>query len=103
MDMLEKAHERQARRVKTKPSRPAKAKRVDSKVARGSIKKARSKVRPDKGIGGSNMFSFDINSDTPKTKLYADLTAAAKAVTADERDAIANMANASALVWQILP
>src|SRR3546814_10225453 len=54
-------------------------------------------------IGGSNMFSFDINSDNPKTQLYADLTAAAKAVTAGERDAIANMANVSALIWQFLP
>src|SRR3546814_18474660 len=49
------------------------------------------------------MFSFDINSDNPKTQLYADLTAAAKAVTAGERDAIANMANVSALIWQFLP
>src|SRR3546814_20480333 len=54
-------------------------------------------------IGGSNIFSFDINSDNPKTQLYADLTAAAKAVTAGERDAIANMANVSALIWQFLP
>src|SRR3546814_16096776 len=42
MDMLEKAHERQARGVKTKPSRTAKAKRVESKVERGPIQKARS-------------------------------------------------------------
>src|SRR3546814_17234747 len=49
------------------------------------------------------MFSFDINSDNPKTQLYADLTAAAKAVTAGERDAIANMANVFALIWQFLP
>src|SRR3546814_14670329 len=55
MDMLAKAHERQARRVKTKPRRTAKAKRVDSQVARGSIKTARSNVRPDSGIGGSKI------------------------------------------------
>src|SRR3546814_7960917 len=33
----------------------------------------------------------------------SDLTAAAKAVTAGERGAIANMANVSALIWQFLP
>src|SRR3546814_14815671 len=36
MDMLEKAHDRQARRGKTKTKRTAKATRVDRKVARGS-------------------------------------------------------------------
>jgi ribosome-associated protein len=47
MDMIAKAHERKARRVKTKPSRTAKAKRVDSKVARGTVKKGRARVQPD--------------------------------------------------------
>lgn len=47
IDMIAKAHERQARRIKTKPSRSAKAKRVEGKVARGTIKKGRGKVHLD--------------------------------------------------------
>ncbi|WP_431470973.1 alternative ribosome rescue aminoacyl-tRNA hydrolase ArfB [Sphingosinithalassobacter sp. LHW66-3] len=46
-ELVEKAHERQARRVKTKPSRTAKAKRVDAKKARSSVKAGRGKVRID--------------------------------------------------------
>ncbi|MDB5696634.1 MAG: hypothetical protein JWN21_2177 [Sphingomonas bacterium] len=38
-----------------------------------------------------------------KAELYRDLLAALDALTADEPDAIANMANAAALVWQYLP
>ena len=47
LDMIAKAHECQAPRIKTKPSRTAKAKRVESKVARGAVKKGRGKVRMD--------------------------------------------------------
>jgi ribosome-associated protein len=42
--LIAKAHVRQARRVKTKPSRSAKAKRVDTKKQRGSVKAGRGKV-----------------------------------------------------------
>jgi ribosome-associated protein len=45
--LIEKAHIRPVRRVKTKPSKAAKAKRVDSKTARGSVKRGRGKVVPD--------------------------------------------------------
>lgn len=38
-----------------------------------------------------------------KAALYHDLAAALDALTADEPDAIANMANAAALIWQYLP
>jgi L-methionine (R)-S-oxide reductase len=48
------------------------------------------------------MYQFDISAGT-KAELYRDLTAALDALTADERDAIANMANAAALVWEYLP
>jgi L-methionine (R)-S-oxide reductase len=48
------------------------------------------------------MYSFDIAAGT-KAELYQDLAAALDALTADEPDAIANMANASALLWQYLP
>jgi ribosome-associated protein len=43
-ELIAKAHVRQARRVKTKPSRSAKAKRVDTKKQRGSVKTGRGKV-----------------------------------------------------------
>jgi ribosome-associated protein len=46
-DLLERAHVRQAKRVKTKPSRAAKAKRVDAKKARGTVKQGRGKVTLD--------------------------------------------------------
>jgi ribosome-associated protein len=44
-ELLDKAEEREARRVKTKPSRSAKAKRVDEKKGRSVVKAARGKVR----------------------------------------------------------
>ena len=46
-DLIARAHIRQARRVKTRPSRAAKAKRVDEKKQRGNVKQGRSKVRLD--------------------------------------------------------
>ena len=46
-ELIEKAHVRPAKRVKTKPTRAAKAKRVDTKKARGSVKAARGKVKLD--------------------------------------------------------
>ena len=48
------------------------------------------------------MYAFDIAADS-KTDLYRDLHAAVDALTADEPDAVANMANAAALLWQYLP
>ncbi|MES3152111.1 GAF domain-containing protein [Sphingomonas faeni] len=48
------------------------------------------------------MYQFDIAAGT-KADLYRDLLAALDALTADERDPIANMANAAALVWEYLP
>ena len=39
----------------------------------------------------------------PKPELYATLRGALEALIGDERDAIANLANASALIWQALP
>lgn len=47
LELIEKAHERQARRVKTKPSKAAKARRVDAKKGRSAIKAGRGKVRID--------------------------------------------------------
>lgn len=49
------------------------------------------------------MFIFDIDAAGPKADLYRDLIAAAQALTDGEPDAIANMANLSALIGQYLP
>ena len=46
-ELVDKAHIRQAKRRPTKPSRAAKAKRVDSKKQRGSVKQGRGKVTLD--------------------------------------------------------
>lgn len=48
------------------------------------------------------MHSFSISA-ADKPALYRDLLAALDALTADEPDAIANMANAAALLWEYLP
>lgn len=48
------------------------------------------------------MFNYDINT-ADKPSLYKDLYAACEAITAGEEDAIANMANVAALLWQYIP
>ena len=47
MDLLEKAHERDVRRIATKPGKAAKARRVDAKKARANVKQGRGKIRLD--------------------------------------------------------
>lgn len=49
------------------------------------------------------MYAFEIDTAAPKAELYADLIAAADAITTGESDGIANMANVAALLWQYLP
>ncbi len=46
-DLLAEAEKREARRVKTKPTRAAKARRVDKKKGRSAVKAGRGKVRLD--------------------------------------------------------
>lgn len=46
-ELVAKALERQARRVKTKPSKAAKARRVDEKKGRSAVKAGRGRVRED--------------------------------------------------------
>jgi ribosome-associated protein len=46
-EMLAEAEKREARRVKTKPSKAAKARRVDEKKGRSAVKAGRGKVRLD--------------------------------------------------------
>ena len=48
------------------------------------------------------MYQFDIAAGS-KADLYKDLLSALDGLTADESDAIANMANAAALLWEYLP
>lgn len=48
------------------------------------------------------MYAFEIDA-ADKPALYRDLLGAIDAITADERDAVANMANVAALLWQYLP
>jgi ribosome-associated protein len=46
-ELLAKAHERPAKRRPTKPSRAAKAKRVDAKKSRSAVKAGRGRVKMD--------------------------------------------------------
>lgn len=46
-EMLAEAGKREARRVKTKPSKASKARRVDAKKGRGAVKAGRGKVALD--------------------------------------------------------
>lgn len=47
-------------------------------------------------------WTFEIDA-ADKSALYGDLLQALDALTTDEPDPIANMANAAALIWQYLP
>ena len=49
------------------------------------------------------MYDFKPASGLAKSELYADLLAAADGLTAGESDAVANMANVAALLWDYLP
>ena len=46
-ELVAKAHVRPVKRIKTKASRAAKARRTDSKTKRGAVKQARAKPRMD--------------------------------------------------------
>ncbi|MEO7654255.1 MAG: GAF domain-containing protein [Sphingomicrobium sp.] len=48
------------------------------------------------------MYDFKIEA-ADKATLYSDLASAMKGLVAGERDGIANMANAAALLWESLP
>ena len=49
------------------------------------------------------MYEFNIDSTAPKFQLYRELLRSADVLTTDEDDAVANMANVSALLWQFIP
>jgi GAF domain-containing protein len=48
------------------------------------------------------MYDFKIDA-ADKATLYKDLALALEGLVAGERDAVANMANAAALIWETLP
>ncbi|MCA0903466.1 GAF domain-containing protein [Qipengyuania aquimaris] len=49
------------------------------------------------------MFDFRPDPDCPKPEAYRQLCDAADALTSGEPDAVANMANSAALLWDFLP
>jgi L-methionine (R)-S-oxide reductase len=49
------------------------------------------------------MYEFSIDTAAPKHDLYRELVRSADALTAGEPDAVANMANIAALLWEYLP
>ncbi len=49
------------------------------------------------------MHDFRPTPGLSKPELYAELLSAADALTAGERDGVANMANVAALLWDMLP
>ncbi|MBB5686132.1 GAF domain-containing protein [Sphingobium boeckii] len=49
------------------------------------------------------MYEFQIDTTADKAALYREMLGALDALTAGEPDAIANMANAAALIWEYLP
>src|SRR5688572_30470606 len=72
-----------------------------SQASRHEEAARRSQAGPRKGDAGL-MYDFKIEA-ADKATLYRDLAAALEALIGDERDAIANMANAAALIWESLP
>lgn len=49
------------------------------------------------------MYVFEPDPNQPKAELYREMAEAARALTDGEPDAVANMANLSALIWQFVP
>lgn len=49
------------------------------------------------------MYAFAPAADMPRPELYRALTEAAQSITRGEPDAVANMANVAALIWQFIP
>ena len=49
------------------------------------------------------MYDFTPDAALPKAELYRELLSAAEALTAGERDGVANMANVAALLGEYLP
>ncbi len=54
------------------------------------------------GYGRFDMYDFAPAANASKADIYRELLSAADAITADERDAVANMANVAALLGEFL-
>lgn len=54
-------------------------------------------------LGPEPMYAFAADPALPKPELYRELNAAADALTSDEPDGIANMANLAALIRELVP
>lgn len=50
LELVAKAYQRDARRIATKPSKAAKARRLDTKKTRSAVKQARGRVRTDRDM-----------------------------------------------------
>ncbi|MBS0480727.1 MAG: GAF domain-containing protein [Proteobacteria bacterium] len=48
------------------------------------------------------MYAFTPDRSLPRSELYRELAASARALVAGEPDGVANMANLSALIWQFV-
>jgi GAF domain-containing protein len=49
------------------------------------------------------MYNFEIDTTATKSEVYAEMVRSADALTSGEPDAVANMANIAALLWEYLP
>ncbi|MBJ7525978.1 MAG: GAF domain-containing protein [Sphingomonadaceae bacterium] len=49
------------------------------------------------------MHRFEIDATATKSEVYAEMVRSADALTSGEPDAVANMANIAALLWEYLP
>jgi GAF domain-containing protein len=49
------------------------------------------------------MYEFAIDTNAPKSDMYRELVRSADALTSGETDAVANMSNIAALLWEFLP
>lgn len=59
--------------------------------------------RADAPTSRALMYQFAPSADVAKPELYRELRDAVAAITADEPDGVANMANCAALLWQFVP
>ncbi len=95
-EMIAAAHIVQAKRKPTRPSQGGEG-------AAGRQQEAAQRGQADARKGGIRlMYDFKIAA-ADKTTLYRDLASALEGLVAGEPDAIANMANAAALIWETLP
>ena len=96
-ELIAKAHVRPAKRVKTKaePGRQGEAGRQQEAARRGQAG-----ARKGELTRRADACTTSGSRRADKAELYRELIEAADALTAGEPDAIANMANVAALLWE---